>query len=146
MKLKLPLKGREALKSTAKPMVVAANTLGVGQAISATQLRPFCRLDVSYKKSISFSFHLGWGCPAVQSRLSIISRRSRKNCDYYCRCVPATNNNNNDNENRDGSSLAWDWNRWSRHFSEIEQAESFTSVLKVLYFFFASLRFKKRKS
>ncbi|XP_034679756.1 protein EXECUTER 2, chloroplastic-like [Vitis riparia] len=44
-----------------------------------------------------------------------------------CRCSnnPTIVNNGNNN-----SSSGWDWNQWSRHFSEIEQVESFASVLK----------------
>ncbi|KAK7350613.1 hypothetical protein VNO77_09428 [Canavalia gladiata] len=71
-----------------------------------------------------FDFHskkppnpfLGWAHP-VQPNLSISSRRNRHHC---CRCTANSNN----------TSLNWDWNRWCRHFSEIEQAESFASVLK----------------
>ncbi|KAF7806097.1 protein EXECUTER 2, chloroplastic [Senna tora] len=98
-------------------MVVAANTWGVRQATTTPQFRPFSCFDVYPKKSISVSFVLGWGS-AVQSRLSIFSRRNRKNSDLFCRCTTTPHNDN------------WDWNRWSRHFSEIEQTESFASVLK----------------
>ncbi|KAI9087563.1 hypothetical protein K1719_030433 [Acacia pycnantha] len=110
-------------------VVPVANTWGVGQALSSSQPRPFSGSDVytNPKKSVSVSFVLGWGCP-VQSRLSIFSRRNRKNSDFCCRCT-ATTHNNDDNGNGP-SSLDWDWNRWSRHFSEIEQAENFASVLK----------------
>ncbi|KAF4372215.1 hypothetical protein F8388_002220 [Cannabis sativa] len=43
----------------------------------------------------------------------------------HCRCTNSSTDCN-------GSSLEWDWNRWSRHFSETEQTESFASVLKGL--------------
>ncbi|XP_058078702.1 protein EXECUTER 2, chloroplastic-like isoform X2 [Magnolia sinica] len=39
-----------------------------------------------------------------------------------CRCTSSSSTSS--------SSSVWDWNRWSRHFSEIDQAESFSSVLK----------------
>lgn len=106
-----------------------ANTWAVGQPLSSSQPRPFSGFDVyaNPKKSVSVSFFLGWGC-AVQSRLSIFSRRNRKNSDLCCRCATTTHDSN-DNGNVP-SSLDWDWNRWSRHFSEIEQAENFASVLK----------------
>ncbi|XP_054790345.1 protein EXECUTER 2, chloroplastic-like isoform X1 [Prosopis cineraria] len=110
-------------------VVTVANTWAVGQPLSSSQPRPFSGFDVyaNPKKSVSVSFFLGWGC-AVQSRLSIFSRRNRKNSDLCCRCATTTHDSN-DNGNVP-SSLDWDWNRWSRHFSEIEQAENFASVLK----------------
>ncbi|XP_054820339.1 protein EXECUTER 2, chloroplastic-like isoform X1 [Prosopis cineraria] len=109
-------------------VVTVANTWAVGP-LSSSQPRPFSGFDVyaNPKKSVSVSFFLGWGC-AVQSRLSIFSRRNRKNSDLCCRCATTTHDSN-DNGNVP-SSLDWDWNRWSRHFSEIEQAENFASVLK----------------
>ncbi|XP_021718947.1 protein EXECUTER 2, chloroplastic-like [Chenopodium quinoa] len=47
-----------------------------------------------------------------------------------CRCNISNNENYTSISNSINSSNDWDWNRWNRHFSEIEQAESFSSVLK----------------
>ncbi|KAJ1418244.1 hypothetical protein SESBI_15987 [Sesbania bispinosa] len=101
-------------------MVVVA---GVSQAISissstATQLRTPSWFDFYPKKPPSTSL-LGWPFP-LQTTPSIFSRKNRTLPHHCCRCTP----NSND------TSLSWDWNRWCRHFSEIEQAESFASVLK----------------
>ncbi|KAK4773336.1 hypothetical protein SAY87_028355 [Trapa incisa] len=46
----------------------------------------------------------------------------------FCRC--GGNGVNTSGCGGESSCSDWDWNRWSRHFSEIEQAESFASVLK----------------
>jgi hypothetical protein len=107
-----------------------AHAWGVGQAIPVPQLRPFfyCCADFQSKKYKSnLNFFLGWGC-SVQTKHAVFSNKSRKNSSLPCRC---SNNIHNTNII---SSLEWDWNRWNRHFSEIEQAESFASVLKVPLF------------
>ncbi|KAJ1384458.1 hypothetical protein SESBI_42525 [Sesbania bispinosa] len=101
-------------------MVVVA---GVSQAISissstATQLKTPSWFDFYPKKPPSTSL-LGWPFP-LQTTPSFFSRKNRTLPHHCCRCTP----NSND------TSLSWDWNRWCRHFSEIEQAESFASVLK----------------
>lgn len=107
-------------------MVAVGNAWGVGQAIPIPQLRPplfYCCSDFLSKKSkANLNFVLGWGCCSLQARNGVSSNKSRKKPGPRCLC------SNNSNRN---SSLEWDWNRWNRHFSEIEQAESFASVLKV---------------
>ncbi|XP_061365377.1 protein EXECUTER 2, chloroplastic-like [Gastrolobium bilobum] len=94
--------------------------VGVSQAISSTtrtQLRTPSCFNSHPKKPPSFL--LGSTNP-LQTTISIFSRRNQSHQHHCCRCTV----NSND------TSLNWDWNRWCRHFSEIEQAESFASVLK----------------
>ncbi|KAF5206919.1 Executer 2 protein [Thalictrum thalictroides] len=48
---------------------------------------------------------------------SIANKPNSRNFNLPCRCSIS-------------NSSDWDWNRWTRHFSDIEQAESVASVLK----------------
>ncbi|KAB1201851.1 Protein EXECUTER 1, chloroplastic [Morella rubra] len=110
--------------------MAVANAWGVGQAIPMPQLRPpffYCCSDFMLKKSkANLNVVFGWGCCSVHTKHAISSYKSRKNSGVHCRCSDSGINNSIHNN----SSLEWDWNRWNRHFSEIEQAESFASVLK----------------
>ncbi|KAE8662229.1 hypothetical protein F3Y22_tig00113716pilonHSYRG00039 [Hibiscus syriacus] len=104
-------------------MIISNHVCGVGQSISIPQLKPFCCIDSLPKKSSNLSFVLGWNwsLAAAQNRPSFMHQPN--NSSWRCSC-------NNPINSQTVSSSEWDWNQWSRHFSEIEQAESYASVLK----------------
>ncbi|KAF8390407.1 hypothetical protein HHK36_024933 [Tetracentron sinense] len=86
--------------------MVVANAWGVRSATPLPQFRHLC-FDFSAKKGSNLSF-VG---PIFHKTIP----RNGRNSSLCCRC---------------SNSSDWDWNRWSRHFSEVEQIESFASVLK----------------
>ncbi|GLU20706.1 hypothetical protein SLE2022_368900 [Rubroshorea leprosula] len=110
-------------------MILGNNVWGIGQAISTPQLRPFCCLDFwDKKKSSNLSFVLGWNWNfSARNKSYSASHRHPKKSTLRCCCA---DNKSSSNGDATSSTSDWDWNRWSRHFSEIEQTESFASVLK----------------
>ncbi|KAE8709634.1 putative protein binding protein [Hibiscus syriacus] len=104
-------------------MIISNHVCGVGRSISIPQLKPFCCIDSSPKKSSNLSFVLGWNWSLAAAQNRPFSRRQPNNSSWRCSC-------NNPIDSQTVSSSEWDWSRWSRHFYEIEQAESYASVLK----------------
>ncbi|KAF5734752.1 protein EXECUTER 2 chloroplastic [Tripterygium wilfordii] len=103
--------------------MIGVNAWGITQAASLPQLRPFCCIDFLANKPNNLNFVLGLGC----SLPSLSPNKTRRNPSLGCLC---SGNQSTPETTTSSSCLDWDWNRWTRHFSEIEQAESFTSVLR----------------
>ncbi|TKY73493.1 EXECUTER 2 [Spatholobus suberectus] len=97
-------------------MVLAGVSQAISISISTACRTPSC-FDFHPKKPPSCNLGLAH---LLQPNVSISSRRNRSGNTHCCRCTL----------NSDDTCLNWDWNRWCRHFAEIEQAENFASVLK----------------
>ncbi|XP_043704877.1 protein EXECUTER 2, chloroplastic isoform X2 [Telopea speciosissima] len=87
--------------------MVVVQAWGVRIAAPTPQVRHSC-FDFSVKKGSYQSY--------VRSVLRKPIWGNLRTSTLSCRCS--------------SSSSGWDWNQWTRNFSEIEQAESFVSVLK----------------
>ncbi|KAL6174889.1 hypothetical protein ACLB2K_051534 [Fragaria x ananassa] len=109
--------------------MAAPNSWGVAvqAAIPVAQFGPFCCSSgfLSHNKSLKFN-------PATTKSLGCLltfSLQSKPRNRRLC-CGCGESNAASSVDCAAESSLQWDWNQWSRHFNEIEQAESFASVLK----------------
>ncbi|KAK1363322.1 protein EXECUTER 2, chloroplastic [Heracleum sosnowskyi] len=113
-----------------------ANAWATGHSVPV----PHITLPLNSKKILSLrklNYLLGWSCSSLSRSPSCkIGSRVVRQQLLSCRCSGnesggvSNGNVSTSNGYKDGSCLDWDWNRWNRHFSEIEQAESFSSVLK----------------
>lgn len=112
-----------------------ANAWATGHSVPV----PHITLPLNSNKFLSLrklNYLLGWSCVSLPRGPSckIVSKGVKQQL-LSCRCSGNENssgsnmNASTSNVYKDGSCLDWDWNRWNRHFSEIEQAESFSSVL-----------------
>ena len=120
--------------------MAVTNAWAMGQIASMYQFRPsrFCSDFVLFPKkpsNLKLGFFFGWGLGSSSSSVHnkpTVLFRPRKGSNLCCRC---SNDSITANSGNSSSASGWDWNQWSRHFSEIEQVESFASVLKVPFLF-----------
>lgn len=111
-----------------------ANAWASGHSVPVPHITP----PQSCLNSNKLNYLLGWSCSTIpRNPICKNGSKALKQQQHllYCRC---SSNDSSSNANastsnlyKNASCLDWDWNRWNRHFSEIEQAESFSSVLKV---------------
>ncbi|KAL8118315.1 hypothetical protein AgCh_016014 [Apium graveolens] len=105
-----------------------ANAWATGHSVPVPHITP-----VKSDKLLSLrklNYLLGWSLSRNPS-CRIGSKVLKQHKLLSCRCSGNENANaSTSNLYKHASCLDWDWNRWNRHFSEIEQAESFSSVLK----------------
>ncbi|KAL6010982.1 executer 1 [Asimina triloba] len=89
---------------------------------SAPPLHPFNRslLDFSARKEASPNPNPTSSAFTFQKPLT----KSVRTSILSCRCSSATPT----------TSSEWDWSRWNQHFSDIDHADNFSSVLKVARF------------
>ncbi|RWV95580.1 hypothetical protein BHE74_00056067 [Ensete ventricosum] len=101
--------------------MVVANACGAAAAAAATAtlLRPPPSREAR---------HLSLAGPALRRPILLMAERGAPSLSLRC-SNSATTSGGGDGG---GSCSHWDWNRWSQHFSDTDQAESLSSALKVV--------------
>lgn len=116
-----------------------ANAWATGHSVPVPHITPpqSCVNSSKFVSLRRLNYLLGWSCSSLSRSPSCkIGSKVVRQQLLSCRCSGnesggvSNANASTSNGFKDGSCLDWDWNRWNRHFSEIEQAESFSSVLK----------------
>uniref|UniRef100_A0A7N0TZX6 Uncharacterized protein n=1 Tax=Kalanchoe fedtschenkoi TaxID=63787 RepID=A0A7N0TZX6_KALFE len=110
-----------------------SNAWGAAQAVTIAQFHhSICSHNKSLDlNSLVFDRSRSWRLrckfsPSSRLRHDNVASRRRSSRSYFCRCgsqEAAVGQRGSDCSN-------WDWNRWNRHFEEVEQAENLASVLK----------------
>ncbi|KAI3976274.1 hypothetical protein MKX01_021816 [Papaver californicum] len=99
--------------------MVVASGLGLQNANPIFQMRkPQSDFSLITRKETNLRFF----CSIPQKTPSFRKSRNLSNKNFSCRCSNSSSSSS--------SSTEWDWSRWNQRFSEIEETESISSVLK----------------